>query len=127
MRLLTGLLVLTILLAGCTSPTQTTGGSTFTGNTIEITSAEFSPSQLNAKVGETVTFVNKDAAPHWPASDVHPTHSVYPETGGCLGSTFDACKGLSQGESFSFKFTHAGRWCYHDHLKPGLTGCVNVQ
>ena len=97
------------------------------GNTVEITAAGFSPKTLTISAGETVTFANKDAAPHWPASAAHPTHAVYPETGGCIGSKFDACRGLNEGESFAFTFNAKGTWKYHDHLNPGMTGTIEVQ
>lgn len=102
-------------------PTQTSG------NTVEITSAGFSPNTLTINAGETVIFVNKDLIPHWPASAIHPTHTVYPEPGGCIGSRFDACHGLSGGEIFSFTFNQKGTWRYHDHLDPSLTGTIVVQ
>ncbi len=126
------LLIGVVFVSGCTqyggqqtqptTPTQPTAG-----NTVEITSSGFSPSTLTINAGDTVTFVNKDSRPHWPASAVHPTHTVYPESGGCIGSKFDACKGLAQDETFSFKFDQKGTWKYHDHLNPGLTGTIVVQ
>jgi plastocyanin len=93
----------------------------------EITSSGFKPNNITIKQNDTVVFINKDINEHWPASAVHPTHSVYPEKGGCIGSTFDACKGLKQNENFTFTFTHKGQWKYHDHLNPGLTGVINVE
>jgi plastocyanin len=96
-----------------------------------ITSSGFSPSTLTIKVGDTVTFINKDSRPHWPASDVHPTHRLYPGSGiekcGSGEEIFDACKGLAPGETFSFTFKYRGTWTYHDHLYPYLTGTIIVQ
>jgi plastocyanin len=97
------------------------------GNVIEITSSGFSPQRITINQGETVTWVNRNNEEHWPASAQHPTHRVYPTTGGCLGSTFDACKGLAQGEEWSFTFDEKGSWNYHDHLNPGLFGTVVVE
>ena len=149
-----GLLVLAIIAIGCTSPTPTVmeettvkneeqaapAGSTVTeniaeedllvpnsGNAIKITSTGFEPKTLTVKAGTTVTFVNEDSNKHWPASAMHPTHNVYPESGGCIGSKFDACKGLEQGESFSFTFNEKGSWKYHDHLSVSSTGTVVVE
>ena len=79
------------------------------------------------KTGDTVKWINNDTAPHWPASAAHPTHTVYPELGGCIGSKFDACKGLANGEPFMFTFTHKGSWKYHDHLNPSLWGTIVVE
>ena len=129
-------LVSIIFLAGCASyKTPESSGATGTAgvkptgveHTIEITSSGFSPRQVTIGLGDTVVFVNKNTAPHWPASDIHPTHSVYPEKGGCIGSKFDACEGLKQNEKYEFTFFQGGSWCFHDHLNPGLTGCVDVK
>jgi len=92
------------------------------GNVIEITSSGFTPSELTISRGETVTWVNKDTEEHWPASAQHPTHTVYPGSGieKCgtaeQESIFDACHGLSPGESWSFTFNEVGTWNYHEHL-----------
>jgi plastocyanin len=114
-------ITLLILLAiGCTQEASE-------GNRVEITSSGFSPEILKIKPGDTVTFVNKDSNPHWPASNVHPTHMEYPEPGGCIGSSFDACGPLNTGETFSFTFSREGTWRYHDHLNSGLTGTIIVE
>ncbi len=123
------LLFAVVLVSGCTQygAQSTTEQPSDTGNTIEITGSGFSPGTLTVSAGTTVTFINKDSGQHWPASAAHPTHSAYPETGGCIGSKFDACKPLAQGESFSFTFNEKGTWKYHDHLNPGMTGTIIVQ
>ena len=75
-------------------------------HTIEITSSGYSQPALTVKAGDTVTWVNKDATPHWPASARHPTHQVYPgsdiEKCGTpeQKNIFDACDSLKQGESW---------------------------
>ncbi len=96
-------------------------------NVVTYTDAGFSPKEVKIKAGETVVFKNESSKSMWPASAMHPTHAVYPTTGGCLGSTFDACKGLLPGESWSFKFDIAGNWKYHDHLTPTFFGAVEVR
>jgi plastocyanin len=125
-----------LLVSGCASQPPPGSGPdnvTVTGNatgqayTVEITASGFSPSMVAISAGDTVAFVNRDSAAHWPASDPHPIHTGYPEPGGCIGSKFDACTGLAQGESFTFTFTHKGSWGYHDHLNPTLRGTVIVQ
>lgn len=109
-------------------PSPTTGDA----NIIEITNAGFSPAQITIDKGASVTFVNKGTAESWPASAQHPTHQVYPgsDIKKCntpeQSSIFDACRGLQQGESWSFTFNVAGNWKYHDHLNPGLRGEVSV-
>ena len=103
--------------------------------TIEITSAGFSPNTLKVKTGDSVTFINKDSDKHWPASDIHPTHTLYPGTniGTCFSGTdeekakmFDACRALEQGESWSFTFNEKGIWGYHDHKASTLVGTIEV-
>lgn len=100
--------------------------------TVEITSSGFSPSNLEINAGDSVTWVNKDSAEHLPASAIHPTHTVYPGSDiakcGTAEETkiFDACKGLSQGESWTFVFDEKGSWNYHDHLVGGKFGKIIV-
>lgn len=102
-------------------------------NIVEITSAGFNPKTLTIQAGETVTFVNKDTAAHWPASNVHPTHTTYPgssieKCGTEDESTiFDACGALAEGEEYSFTFTRTGRWPFHDHRNPSKGGTVVVE
>ena len=107
-----------------------------TDNTVRITSSGFEPKELTISQGETVTFVNQDSVEHWPASDNHPTHTLYPgsDIKICFGGTeeeksqiFDACKGLARGEEYSFTFNKLGAWGYHDHKKSDLTGTIIVK
>lgn len=94
---------------------------------ITYTDNGYAPAALTIKKGETVIFKNQSSREMWTASAMHPTHRVYPTTGGCLGSTFDACKGVQAGDSWSFKFDVSGNWKYHDHLTPGDRGEIIVQ
>lgn len=87
--------------------------------TISIDDTGFTPSDVTISAGDTVKFINNGQAPHWPASDVHPTHEVLPD--------FDSERGLQTGESYSYTFTEAGSWDFHDHLRPSFTGTVTVQ
>ena len=101
--------------------------------TIEITATGFNPKTLNIKAGDIVTFTNQDTTEHWPVSALHPTHMTYPgsdirKCGTAEQSTiFDACAGLQQEEEFTFTFTNKGRWPYHDHLRPSVSGTVVVE
>ena len=87
----------------------------------------FTPSTVNIKRGDTVTFVNRSVQDMWPASNPHPAHTAYPVQGGCKASTFDACQGVHPGGSWSFVFTAAGTWGYHNHLNSGYQGSIVVQ
>jgi len=96
---------------------------------ISYTNDGYTPSVVGIKKGKTVRFTNNSQDQEtWPASAVHPTHSIYPEKkeSDCLGSSFDACRGLKPGESWDFTFNTAGEWRFHDHLHAAKTGVVNV-
>lgn len=110
-----------------TPATPTPSTATPSEKIVDITSSGFSPRVLTINVGDTVKFVNQDSKAHWPASAIHPTHKLYPEGGGCIGSKFDACQSIGQGESYSFTFNIAGNWDYHDHVNPALTGTIVVR
>lgn len=94
---------------------------------VTYTQDGFSPSTLTIKKGDTVVFKNESQEGMWTASADHPTHAKYPTTGGCAGSTFDACKGITSGDSWSFQFDEKGGWTYHNHLNPGKTGKIIVE
>lgn len=99
-------------------------------NIIEMTSDGFVPNSLTINAGDSVKFVNKDSRSYWPASAVHPTHKNYPgsDISKCgSGVIFDACKGLKEGESFTFIFNEKGTWFYHNHLRVGTTGKIIVE
>lgn len=95
--------------------------------------AGFSPSSLTVKAGETATFKNESLQPAWPASAIHPTHTVYPNSSIAKCDTpeqsgiFDACKGLNTGEEWSFVFISKGNWKYHDHLNVSHYGTIVVE
>ncbi|MEK7148064.1 MAG: hypothetical protein AAB758_02090, partial [Patescibacteria group bacterium] len=88
---------------------------------VSITDGGFIPEEIRIKKGTSIVFRNGGQKQHWPASNFHPTHTFYPEEGGCIGSKFDACRGLEPGEEYSFKFDIPGTWPVHDHIFPGLT------
>ena len=86
---------------------------------VSITDAgSFAPQTVQVKKGGTVTWVNQSTHPVWPASGVHPTHTIYPG--------FDALRRIQPGEKYSFKFDRVGVWEYHDHLNALMTGTVEV-
>lgn len=134
--IITAVILAVIFAAGCTSayqppaqqpsqaqeppatapPAETTPPPTGAEKTVQITADGFNPATIEINAGDTVTWVNMDSVPHRPASAQHPTHLLYPESGGCIGSRFDSCKDLAQGESWPFQFNQAGEWRYHDHL-----------
>lgn len=85
---------------------------------IEMTPDGFMPSEITIDENSSIIFVNKDTKIRWPASNVHPTHELYPE--------FDPKKPISTGESWPFNPKRVGEWRYHDHLSPHIRGVINV-
>lgn len=95
---------------------------------IIFTDEGYRPREITIKKGDRVRFSNDSGNEHWPASGVHPTHSLYPEKdqNDCLGSSFDACRALKKGEFWDFTFNREGQWRYHDHLRAYNTGTITV-
>ena len=87
----------------------------------------FAPRTVTVTKGTRVTFKNESGNSFWPAANPHPTHTSYPEGGGCISSAFDACKAIPPGDTYSFTFTIHGTWKYHDHLNPLAQGVVVVE
>src|SRR3989344_2946990 len=77
-------------------------------HSVVLTEERFSPSDLTVKRGDTVVFTATTGRDFWPASDLHPTHGIYPE--------FDPREPIPAGQNWSFIFKKAGEWKYHDHL-----------
>ncbi len=88
-------------------------------NVVAYSDSGFSPSILRVKIGITVIFKNEKSGPMWVASNPHPIHTDY--------SGFDAKRGYPRGESYSFTFTKAGNWKYHNHLNPGEGGTIVIE
>ncbi|TSC86464.1 MAG: Uncharacterized protein G01um10148_450 [Parcubacteria group bacterium Gr01-1014_8] len=96
---------------------------------ITYTDGGYSPQTVSIKKGQTVRFVNNaERQDTWPASAIHPTHSIYPQKtdSDCLGSSFDPCHGLKPGEFWEFTFNEVGEWGFHDHLHPSKFGKILV-
>lgn len=85
---------------------------------IRMTENGFEPKELTAVEGDEVLFINNDDVDRWPASNFHPSHTIYPE--------FDSLTGIKPGESWKMKFEKAGTWRMHDHLIPHMTGTIVV-
>lgn len=85
---------------------------------INMEDGQFNPSKVFVKQNDVVSFNNVGKEDHWPASDIHPTHTIYPE--------FDPKKGIKPSEKWQFKFEKAGVWRFHDHLNPAISGEITV-
>jgi amicyanin len=86
--------------------------------TVAIEGFAFTPAELKIKVGDKVTFVQKDAVQHTVDTDPHPTHTEL--TG------FDSGL-LSGGQSYTFTFTKAGTFGYHCSPHPSMKGKIVVE
>jgi len=85
---------------------------------IVLTDEGYIPKESSITVGDTIVFSNETGKPFWPASNLHPSHRDYPE--------FDPREPILPDETWSFTFTHAGEWKFHDHLAPYFTGVIIV-
>jgi plastocyanin len=85
---------------------------------VHVTDEGFEPRSVEVEAGRTVVIENVDGEAHWPASDDHPTHEAYPE--------FDPKEPVEPGAQWSFTFDRPGKWEYHDHMNPYLTGEIVV-
>lgn len=99
-------------------PTEETFVTDSSEVTIRMNDTSYGPVNLKIKAGAKVTFVNDSKDYRWPASDLHPSHLIFPE--------FDSKEALPPGASWSFVFEKTGEWGYHDHLAPYITGTVTV-
>lgn len=78
----------------------------------------FAPNEIEITQGDTITFKNDDTGPRWPASNIHPTHEIYPD--------FDPKGPVAPGASWSFRFAKSGEWKFHDHIKAEFMGDIKV-
>jgi plastocyanin len=103
-----------------------------TGPTVHYTATGFDPEEVTIDAGQKVTFVNDTSSRMWVASDEHPTHTGFDgsdrEThcsGAYTGPTpFDQCQ---SGSTYTFVFTEAGTFPFHNHAASEHTGVVTVQ
>lgn len=86
---------------------------------VDFDGTAFTPKTTTIKNGDIVVFKNNSDTAFWPASNNHPTHTLYPE--------FDPKKAIPAGEKFEFKFIKTGTWGFHDHLSPSITGTIIVK
>lgn len=104
-----------------------------TTHTVNRTSTGFTPSTVTIKKGDTVKFVNQTETDIWPASNAHPSHTNYPNSGlakcgsGEASTNFDACKSIGPDKSWEFIFAEVGTWKYHDHFSPSKEGTIVVE
>ncbi len=121
---------------GTTQPTTTDTATPNAPNqpqtvTVRYTDTGFSPQSITVPAGTKVTFVNNSSQRMWVGSDVHPVHAEYDGTTLAQhcgsGTSFDQCKAEDAGTSYSFTFTKAGTFGYHNHTRANDRGTVIVQ
>ncbi len=78
---------------------------------ISIQNFSFAPATITVKKGTTVTWTNRDGAPH----------TITGDSGGPASPT------LAQGQSYSYVFSTPGTYPYHCSIHPGMRGTVTVQ
>jgi len=78
----------------------------------------FFPEKITISKGDRVIFTTKREEFFWPASNLHPTHIIYPE--------FDPREPIAPDQSWSIQFNRIGIWKYHDHLAPVHRGEITV-
>lgn len=100
---------------------------------IHMSDSGYDPKEIVITQGQIVEFENVGTKERWPASNIHPTHRVYPNTDIADCNTdkeqtmFDACRGIKPGQSYRFQFNEVGEWRFHDHLNASLNGKIIVQ
>jgi len=85
---------------------------------VTMTDEGFSPTEFTIQRGTTVAWVNSSTKFRWPASNIHPTHELYP--------AFDPLEPVAPGEVWEFTFNEVGSWQFHDHLIPRFIGLITV-
>lgn len=127
--LLAALIILSILLAGCSpTPATTAPASTssapatsaapgtaavpVTGNEAKVTiqGFAFDPASITVKAGDTVTWTNQDNAAHTVTADDNSWTSPT----------------IAKGETYSHTFTTAGTVAYHCSIHPTMKATVVV-
>jgi plastocyanin len=78
---------------------------------VDIADFAFAPKAIQAKVGQTITFTNKDSAPHTATATE--------------GAKFDSGQ-LDQGKSFSYTAKKAGTIQFVCSFHPNMTGTITV-
>ena len=107
--LLSGLLLATFVLAGCSDGGDEDGGGD-DANDVGIHSFMFEPQSITVEAGESVRWTNHDPSPHTATAD-----------DGSFGTG-----NLAQGESDELVFSARGSHPYHCAVHPSMTGTVVV-
>jgi hypothetical protein len=91
------------------------------------------PPSITISKGTSVIFQNESNSAMWTASNVHPSHTLYPGSSiqKCQSiesnQIFDSCEGIESGMTWTFRFSQDGSWQYHNHLNPSHGGAIVVK
>jgi hypothetical protein len=85
---------------------------------IVLTDKGWEPSKVLISEGTTVVFSSQRPYPYWPASNEHPSHSIYPE--------FDPKEPVMASSTWSFR-PKQGVWGFHDHIRSYYSGVLYVE
>jgi plastocyanin len=131
----TALVIVTIAVAGCTSPqapqaaAREASSSNPASADVAMMNTQFSPASLTVKAGATVTWTNHDPAGH----TVTPTDKAL---WGTDGSGDDAAQWINNGQTWSHTFAQPGTYKYYcaphsgkgaNGEYTGMTGTIIVQ
>lgn len=86
---------------------------------IVLTDKGFEPQYAKVKAGTVVVFTTTRDKEFWPASNPHPSHTLYPE--------FDPKRPIEPSDSWTFVPQRVGTWGYHDHIRSYFTGILYVE
>ena len=116
--------VLLLLVAACSqssarpSSSQPPQGFDTSTPVVIFTDEGFVPKRLDVDQGQLVRFRNQSDKRMWIASNIHPTHQIYPE--------LDAKEPIPPGGDWFFTFAEVGFWRYHNHMASEKAGIVVV-
>jgi plastocyanin len=94
-----------------TAPAAPTGATASASGTVVIADFAFAPGALTVKVGDEVTWINNDSAPHTIANE---------------GGLFPESDDLGQGDEFAFTYDRAGTYAYFCGIHSSMQGEVVV-
>jgi len=90
---------------------SSSGGAASGGTAVSIANFAFDPASLTVKVGDTVTWTNKDSVAHTVTAD---------------DGSFKS-EQIQPGAAYKFTFAKAGTFSYHCSIHPNMTGSITVQ
>jgi hypothetical protein len=86
---------------------------------VVLTESGFRPEKVRVRIGTPIVFSTERNKQFWPASNPHPSHTVY--------AAFDPERPLAPDETWTFVPESMGVWGFHDHLRSYFTGILYVE